>query len=200
MTGASAVGLVLAAGQSRRLGRPKQRLPWNGTTLLNHVIRQIHQAGCERVIVVLGFDHDAMIASIRRDHATPVQTIVNDDWRLGQSTSLRVGVSLIRDSLATDKVLIALCDQPRIDVTHYERLIESVCPDCPIAATGYQDGGGVPACFHASKLAVLLDRTGDAGAKGWIRRQPLDQVCLIACGEAIHDIDTPEDYAMGNIS
>lgn len=189
------VGVILAAGGSCRLGRPKQLLPWNQTTLLNHVIEQVLQAGCEHCFVVLGCRDQQIESSIPTTHRGGLTILRNKVWKQGQSTSFHLGVRHVQDTAKRSNVLVTLCDQPGVSITHYERLIDSVNDSAiGVSATAYEDGGGVPACFAHRVLPSLTDPSGDRGARRWIRSRPADQIKIIDCPDAHHDIDTIADY------
>jgi len=187
--------ILLAAGGSTRLGRPKQLLAWNGTTLLESTIRRLAMAGCERLIVVLG----AYESEVREHCVAPANVqldiVTNLDWSKGQATSLRVGVDYavaVKDIGAT---VIALCDQPLIDLSHYRELISRVNrPGYFAAATEYPEGLGVPACVSLLALQSLSVSVGNNGAKKWLRKQPLHTVSRVTCPAAAMDIDTEVDY------
>lgn len=187
--------ILLAAGGSTRLGRPKQLLPWKGSTLLGSTIKRLAMAGCERLIIVLG----AYESEVREHCIAPtniqVDIVTNVNWRNGQSTSLRVGIEF---ALAMEDILttiVALCDQPLIDSAHYLELITKVSQHgYDMAATEYSEGIGVPACFSVSALKSLSIAGGDSGAKKWLRQQSPHIVARVKCNSAAIDIDTEFDY------
>lgn len=189
--------ILLAAGGSTRLGRPKQLLHWDGTTLLRSTIKSLVTAGCERLIVVLGAYESEI-----RDHCTafssvPLDMVTNIDWSQGQATSLRVGIEHAIVSDYRGETIVALCDQPLIDSGHYQQLIKQVSQfGAFAAATEYPEGLGVPACFSFSALLSLSSSIslGDSGAKMWLRAQKPDRLSRIKCPQAALDIDTDIDY------
>ncbi len=187
--------ILLAAGGSTRLGRPKQLLPWNGSTLLNSTVNRLALAGCERIIVVLG----AFESEIRESYIAPANVrfdiVTNENWREGQSTSLRVGIESMVAVPGAGATVIALCDQPLIGVNHYRQLLEGVCLHGFFAvATEYREGLGVPASFSLSALMSLSISVGDTGAKKWLRDQSPHVVGSLKCPAAAMDIDTEVDY------
>ncbi|GAA5510901.1 nucleotidyltransferase family protein [Novipirellula caenicola] len=186
--------IILAAGGSTRLGHPKQLIRWGDGNLLTHVIQTIAAAGVEQIAVVVGAHQDAIIASVNTDEYPPVRWLRNEDWRDGQSTSLRLAIHELQSQWSEhDAILIALCDQPAIDTEHYAALIDTVISgDFASSATQYPSGAGVPACFSAAILR-LLELHGDQGAKNWLRTQPPDKVHLLQCPAAACDIDSPQD-------
>ena len=101
-------GLILAAGESRRMGRPKATLDWGGVPLLHHQVQALREAGCEPVIVVLGAEAHNLRARLRE--APPCVVVENAAYRSGRASSLRVGASLVPDDAGA--VLVASVDQP----------------------------------------------------------------------------------------
>ncbi len=187
--------ILLAAGESTRLGRPKQLLPWNGLTLLNSTVNRLAMAGCERIIVVLG----AFESEIRESCIAPANVrfdiVTNGNWSAGQSTSLRVGIESVVAMPGAGAIVIALCDQPLIGVSHYRLLLQGVCQHGYLAVgTDYPEGLGVPACFSLSALMSLSVSVGNIGAKKWLRDQSPDIVGRVKCPAAVMDIDTEADY------
>lgn len=187
--------ILLAAGGSTRLGRPKQLLPWNGTTLLDSTIKNLAMAGCERLIVVLGAYESEI-----REHCVvhsniPLDMVINVDWSHGQASSLRVGIDRAIATACRGATIIALCDQPLIDFGHYHKLATQVSTFGAFsAATEYPEGLGVPACFSFSALQSLSISVGDTGAKKWLREQTTHALSRVTCPAATLDIDTEIDY------
>ena len=187
--------IVLAAGGSTRLGRPKQLLPWNGSTLLGTTLKQLAMAGCERLIVVLG----AYELEVREHCVAPANVqldiVTNGDWNKGQETSLRVVIEYAVSVKDIGPTVIALCDQPLIVSSHYRELVSRVRRlGYVAAATEYPEGLGVPACISLSALKCLLVSVGDTGAKKWLREQPPHTIGRVACMAAALDVDTEFDY------
>ncbi len=190
--------ILLAAGGSTRLGRPKQLLEWNGTTLLGSTIKSLGMAGCERLIVVLGAYESEIREHCVDGSNLPLETVINVDWSQGQATSLRAGIDRAIASEYRGATIIALCDQPLIDFGHYHKLAIQVSKfGAFAAATEYPEGPGVPACFSFSALQSLAISVGDTGAKKWLREQPTHSLRLITCPLAMLDIDTEFDYQEG---
>lgn len=187
--------ILLAAGGSTRLGRPKQLLAWHDSTLLGTTIKCLAMAGCERLIVVLG----AYESEIREHCIAPqnvqLSIVANVDWSKGQATSLRVGIEYAISLNDIGTTIIALCDQPLIDSNHYRELVARVSRLGHFAAaTEYPEGLGVPACVSLSALQSLSVSVGDTGAKEWLREQPPHIVSRVVCSAAAMDIDTEFDY------
>ncbi len=188
------VGLILAAGESSRMGQPKQLLSWGATTLLDHVISQLFDAGCDDVVVVIGAHAKAIRQAISHRELSNLHCILNQDWTAGQSSSLALGVHHIRSRFTPKSVLVALADQPLVTTQHYQSLIESLIRPIRATASRYVDRGGVPACFDVNVLEHLTEIGGDGGAKKWLRSQPKGDVQLVGSEEVPRDIDTPIEY------
>ncbi len=182
--------VVLAAGASRRLGRPKQRLPYKGQTLLRYVVGQALAAGVGPVVVVLG----AGAPKIAPDLAgLPVQVVVNRRWREGMASSIRTGVRAVMRSFPQAAALILmLADQPLISSSLLRRLAEAFRQGRPVAACRYQgETVGPPAMFARPLWPKLLALRGDVGAQSIIVvHQPL----LLPFPQGAVDIDTEADW------
>lgn len=158
------VAVVLAAGSSSRLGRPKQSIVYEGETLLARVVRLAHEVA-EEVIVVT------------REN--------NPDADEGIASSIRTGVRLAGEA----RILILLCDQPLITADHLRTLIAS---EAPIAATLYSGIAGVPAVFAPEFITELLSLQGDRGARVVIERHRT-KMDGVPFEPAAVDIDTERD-------
>ena len=183
--------VVLAAGQSSRMGRPKQLLPWKGTTLLRHAVVQAKGLDAT-VYVVLGAHHQLL-----HDHlaGTGVCTTINKRYAEGMASSIRCGVEAVA---ATHQrfipLLFMLVDQPEVDTDYLQRLISAhrQYPD-DIIATAYYERAGVPALFPAVDVVELLALTGEAGAGAYLADQE-ERVRLVRPTTPLFDLDTPQDY------
>ncbi len=178
--------LVLAAGESKRLGTPKQLIQFEGQTLLNRVIDRVRKAGIDNVFVVLGANATEIQASI----AGPVKIISNESWPEGMGSSLRVGIEHIREEKDIEGVLLALSDQPKVSIDHFKKLISGFIRNQWTTCSFYEGKRGVPAVFPKSQFDKLLQATGDLGARKLLRK---DQVIEIECPDCGLDIDTVED-------
>ncbi|RAI97841.1 CTP:molybdopterin cytidylyltransferase MocA [Chitinophaga skermanii] len=156
--------LVLAAGQSKRLGSPKQALMYKGDTLLRNTIKTAQQLGTSTIGVVVGKE----VETTRTQLADlPVTIIENPQFEEGMGSSIRHGVAAlqaIHPQLAF--ILILVCDQPYLDSFHLRQLMhEQQARNVPIAASTYEGRNGVPALFRADMFPALLTLQGDTGAK-----------------------------------
>jgi molybdenum cofactor cytidylyltransferase len=184
-------GLILAAGSSRRLGQPKQLLPYQGTILLDWTLAQAEAAqGLDEVIVVLGQAADAIRPRLR---ATRAQVLISASFAEGCSGSYKTGMGAL-DPRA-DAVMILLGDQPGVDTT----IINQVAQDWraqggSIALTSYRGHPGHPMVFAGTLFERLLQLQGDKAAwkildahPEWVRHVELDRAFP-------EDVDTWQDY------
>lgn len=180
--------LVLAAGASRRLGRPKQLLKLNGESLAHRAARLALEAGYLPVRVVLGAV-DAELRMALQD--LPVCLLENPDWAEGLATSLRRGVAEWGEQEAG--LLVLACDQPALDVAILSDLARAfrIDPDRPVACA-YGGGLGLPAVLPRRLAPELLQLRGDRGAKPLLIREKAQTVDF---PRGLLDLDTPEDLA-----
>jgi molybdenum cofactor cytidylyltransferase len=189
--------LLLAAGGSTRMGRPKQLLDYRGRPLLRHSVEQALGSRCRPVVVVLGADAGACRAVIRD---LPVEIVVNEDWTQGMGSSIRAGITALQErGEATHEgaqaAVIALCDQPLISSAFLDSLVRlHVEQQTPMVAASYDDRPGVPALFARSLFPRLAAIDFNAGAKTLLQAAGGELLTLPAPQAAI-DVDTPEDYA-----
>jgi len=180
--------IILAAGGSLRMGLPKQLLQHRGKSLLRHSAETALATLPFEVVAVLGFEADRMKHEV---DDLPLRIISNEGWQEGIASSIRAGIAKI--PVTVEASLMLLCDQPFVTSDLLLRLITACTDEKPIAATGYEQTYGVPACFMRSLFAELLDLHGDAGAKRVIHRDQR-RVTTVPFPEALIDIDTLEDY------
>ena len=171
--------VVLAAGGSTRLGRPKQLVSFAGERLLERAVRIVLEAGFTPV-VVLGAASEQVVdgCNLSRCHV-----LIHPDWQSGMGGSIRVGVAAAQ-ALGAEKVLLMTCDQPAVTVEHLLRL--ACAPELP-ASSAYAERKGVPACFSAASFAALMALSGDMGARELLRDTPAIE---LPGGEL--DVDTEE--------
>jgi molybdenum cofactor cytidylyltransferase len=186
--------IVLAAGASRRLGRPKQLLMHGGETLIERAIRLANEAGAMPIITVLGAHHEIIRAAIAH---SDINYIINREWEQGIASSIHAGIAEL-DAVAQDApgVLILSCDQPRLTVEHLRGLMDafSAQTETAIVASSYAGAHGVPAVFPRSVFPELLALRGDKGARALLIHPPCPLIALPFEGGQV-DIDLPGDLA-----
>lgn len=182
--------LILAAGSSNRMGKPKQLLPINHTTLLGISIENALQSQTKDVFCVLGSEFEKVKASIKYFN---VEIINNTEYKKGLSSSIVEGIKYI-NSLTFDAVLIILGDQPKIKATYLNNLINVFKENQnKIVASNYKNGFGVPAIFPKNTFNELIDLKGDKGAKDFLNSNSKTIISIETPVEFL-DIDTEEDY------
>lgn len=191
MTAAKVSIVILAAGASSRLGRPKQLLELRGEPLLRHTVRQALASRACEVIVVLGNEGAAIAEAVGQ---LGQRTVLNPDFASGQSTSLVAGIRSVDPE--ADAVLLMLGDQPTVSTAVLDRLIERFeSGRGPIIQPLYDGVPGNPVLFRRDLFPELLAVTGDRGAREIIRNRK-EEVDRVDTGQAMPpDVDTEADYA-----
>ena len=184
--------LILAAGESTRMGEPKQLLPWKGTTLLGYAINEAKLVSTENIYVVLGGNYE-LIKNI--EELETVNSIYNPDYKIGQGTSLSCGINYILKKEDVYKaILIMLCDQPLITSEYLKGLITTYyINNKGIVATNYENRAGVPVIFSADYFEELSSIKGDIGAKSILRNNIKELLLINANGKEL-DVDTKKEY------
>ena len=182
--------VVLAAGGSTRLGRPKQLLTRDGETLVHRAARLAIATGATRVLVVTGAQAEDVAGAVSD---LPVECLVNPRWNEGLAGSVRVAM----DALAAHDyaTLLLTCDQPALQVTHLQALLEAArhAPS-GCAATRFGDRVGVPAVVAPTMLRAARDLQGDRGLRDVLNAAGAGVIACDAPDLGV-DIDTPEDVA-----
>ena len=186
-------GIVLAAGRSSRLGRPKQLLPLHGEPLIRHTLRQVLASSLDEVILVIGHKADEVRAAVTE---LPVECVFNADAAAGQSTSVRAGLAVL--SPEVESAVFVLGDQPGLDPNVIDALVAAWRGSrSPVVAPRYEDRIGNPVLFDRRVFPELALLEGDAGARPVVRAyQDTGELQLIPVdGAGPPDVDTEADYA-----
>jgi molybdenum cofactor cytidylyltransferase len=182
--------IILAAGSSSRLGRPKQNLIYKGETLLQRAVNITLASTCDVVVVVLGANEEIIKPTIE---SLAITTIRNPDWQEGMASSIRTGINTLKQGGQNiDSVILMLCDQPFVDTELLNQLIQKKQAK-GITACTYKDTIGPPVLFDKKYFDELLLLKGHEGAKKLILKYPGD-VETIPFPLGAVDIDTMEDY------
>ncbi len=181
--------IILAAGNSSRLGQPKQLLDYQGKTLLRHTVEQA-LAVSSRVMVVTGSKN-----SIIDQETGPAAAIYNENWQEGMASSIHKGLNeMLLKYPETENILITVCDQPHIDASVFSELIgKRQSSGKKIIASCYSGTLGTPVLFSRSYFSDLLKLNGHEGAKKLLIKYK-DEVGQVIFEKGSVDIDTPEDY------
>ena len=183
--------LLLAAGNSSRMGYPKQLLTWGGGTLIEHAADIALSSEAGRLIAVLGAK-EKEVRSALGDRK--IEIAVNTQWKEGLGSSIRTGMEfMLSGEQLPDAVLIMLADQPFIDPAYLNKLIAHfISGDGEIICTDYGRKKGTPAIFHRKYFSALAHLRGEKGAGHLIAAHPTS-VFSLAGGRRTADLDTPED-------
>jgi molybdenum cofactor cytidylyltransferase len=181
-------GLVLAAGGSRRLGRPKQLLPFGGATLLDHTVATARECEFDQLIVALGGSADDVRAAVDLSGA---DVVVNEGFGEGCSSSI-AAATVVLDARA-DALVLLLGDQPGVTRATVRALIAGR-GDAELAVCRYADGRGHPFAFARPVFGELAALHGDKAVWKLLDRRG-DAVCEVPVpGPVPLDVDTWEDY------
>jgi molybdenum cofactor cytidylyltransferase len=180
-------GIVLAAGEGRRFGGPKQIARLHGRPLLEYAIAaQSRVPAIERIVVVLGAHAEQVRAEVDFLGAEP---IVCQDWSEGRSASLRAGVQQLEKA---DGVVVTLGDQPGITPRVVATILKQLGSPAPAARAVYGGRPGHPVLIKRSLFAQLQDVQGEDGARGVLERAGAVRVEVGHLCDP-QDVDTPED-------
>ncbi|OFW63762.1 MAG: hypothetical protein A2135_04895 [Actinobacteria bacterium RBG_16_67_15] len=185
--------IVLAAGASRRLGRPKQLLPLHGRPLLESVVAMAASWPVDMVVVVLGAFWEEIADAVQFGDAV---VAVNEDWPEGIASSLRVGLDFVSRDPTYDRAFVVLGDQPSIPPDVPPGLLAAAeIGSRPALVPVYRYERANPVLFDRSLWARLMSLEGDMGASGilkahpeWVKEVRFDHL-------PPHDVDTEADAA-----
>ncbi len=181
---------ILAAGSSSRMSRPKQLLDYKGETLITATVKKLMNLAIEELACITGFLKQEIEEELKEYNITFLH---NNTFQEGIGTSLSL-IANYAQSKDYDGLLIALSDQPLIDVKHYEKILKTgISQNINIVATDYGSTIGVPAYFHKNVFNQLSELKADKGAKSIINSH-LNKTILLKSIEANIDIDTDQDY------
>lgn len=184
--------VLLAAGSSTRMRRPKQLLPWDEVTLIEFQLKKLSKLNYP-VYVVLGSAADEILQHITNYE---VRIVINENWKSGMGTSVSAGMHQVFADLPKSKaVMYALIDQPLVSTLHLQKLIDSFVPGQEqIVVSRSEDGWlGVPALYDSTYFSELEKLTGESGAKTLIKKYP-EKVLAIDAGDSLKDMDTQDSY------
>jgi len=195
-------GVVLAAGAGTRMGMPKALVVQHGEPWSARAVRLLLDAGCDRVVVVLGASATEALAHVPTDDT--VSTVINDDWSSGMASSLRAGLTAVASSAAGlsaarlsaagpsaapgDAALITLVDTPGLPLEAVRRVLASAAP---LARAVYDGRPGHPVLIRSAHWAgTAASVSGDQGARDYLEAHG---VADIECGDlwSGRDIDAP---------
>jgi molybdenum cofactor cytidylyltransferase len=187
------VAVVLSAGESSRMGRPKALLPIDGQTFIEKIVGALKQTQIGKVIVILG--HNPVEMQRRIEHL-PVEILINPDYKLGQLSSLQVAVRHLETQTDCDGMLVHLVDHPYIDAKLVDHMIERFYATGKlIVVPRYGAKRGHPVIFSRQLFDELLAAPMDQGAKAVVNAHRDDTLEIDTQDSGVTvDIDTPELY------
>ena len=181
-------GLVLGAGGSKRLGRPKQLLPYGDRTLLEHTLDTARACNFNQLVVPIGGAADEVR---ERVDLTGAEVVVNYAYGSGCSSSIAAALSAVDPRC--EVLVLMLGDQPGVTPATVQTLLDGR-GDAPLAVCRYDDGRGHPLAFDRSVFAQLADLHGDKGVWRLLDERAADVVEVPIAGPVPLDVDTLEDY------
>jgi molybdenum cofactor cytidylyltransferase len=181
-------GLVLGAGGSRRLGRPKQLLPYGAATLLDHTVDTARQCGFDQIVVPLGGAHADVQSTVDLSGA---DVVVNYAFGNGCSSSIAAALGAVDPRC--EVLVLMLGDQPGVTPEIVDALVAGR-GDAPLAVCRYDDGRGHPIAFAPSVFPELANLHGDKGVWRLLDERADEVVDVAIAGPVPLDVDTMADY------
>lgn len=181
--------LILGAGNSSRLGQPKQLVEFRGQTLIERITHTALSVS-EEVLVVLGANLE-LIKPKLGTFSDRINMLENPNWQQGMGTSISLGVENLASK--SDGILILLTDQPLISQVLLQNMMQTFTEKkYPIVACNYGNQLGVPILFDKSFFLELENLKGEQGAKSFLKKYS-EKIASIEFEEGLFDIDTPKD-------
>ena len=188
--------VVLAAGESRRMGQPKQLLRWQGEPLVTRAARIALQSGASETIVItgaVGEQVEAALEPLRRDTGGRLRLVFNPNWQDGQAGSLRVAVEAL--PATCEAALFLPVDQPRLPAALLRRLWQTWRAGSDLAAVAVAGAiRGAPALFDRRYFKLLQQVQGDRGGGALLQQHAAKVTAIESPGHWLADVDTPADW------
>lgn len=183
--------VVLAAGESRRMGRNKLLLPWGETTVLGQTLAHVRASGVSGLVVVTGYERQR-VEPIADAHGAA--TVHNDSYANGMLASVQTAVRQLAETVAA--ILVVLGDQPMVAPAVLDQLLAAYAGSrAGLVAPAYGSRRGNPVLIDRRHFAELLELPADAAPRALLQRHPDDLLLVPVDDEAIlHDLDLPEEY------
>ena len=187
------VAVVLSAGESSRMGRPKALLPIDGQTFIERIVAALKQTKVGKIIVILG--HNARELQSKISHL-PVEILINTDYKLGQLSSLQLAVRNLQPDLDCDGMLVHLVDHPYLAPALVEEMIRRFYETRKrIIVPIFHGKRGHPVIFSNALFDEILSAPMEEGAKAVVNAHRAETLEIETEEEGIAvDIDTPELY------
>jgi molybdenum cofactor cytidylyltransferase len=185
-------GLILAAGESSRMGQDKALLTYGDRTFLEIIVATLHEAGMERVVVVLGHHAEQIQGAVTLEGA---EIVINRDYARGQTSSLQAGLRAL-ESADLEAVVLCLVDHPLIVADTVRALVASFRRSgAPVVIPTFQNQRGHPVLIGRTLFSALLSLDPGAGANTVIgRHREATQFVAVSDPGILLDIDDAETY------
>ena len=185
-------GVILAAGESSRMGADKAVLVYRGKTFLENIIAALRKAGVRRVVVVLGHHADLIQQSI---DLSSVEVVVNQDYRRGQTSSLQAGLRVLAGN-EPDGILLCLVDHPAISADTVQKLIQHfMSSGKPVIVPQMRGEHGHPVLVGREVFSQIAALGPDQGADTVIHKyRDRTEFVEVADSGILLDVDDPESY------
>ena len=185
-------GLILAAGESSRMGTDKATLAYRGRTFLELIVQTLQEAGLERIVVVLGHHAEEIQRQVKIEAA---QVLINPDYKSGQTSSLQVGLrSVIEEEV--EAIILCLVDHPAVSPSSVRRLVATFRQSgAPVVIPTNRGRQGHPVLIGRQVFKELLELAQDTGANSVVRRyRSATQFVEVEDEGIVMDVDDPEGY------
>ena len=191
----SVVGIILAAGASTRMGRPKQLLKIKDEYLLDHILKAAINSRLDSVLLVLGYLSEEIKAPLKIDLENPkLKIIKNNNWKTGISSSIIAGLRKVEKEY--DHCMIILADMPNVTSDLINRLLsEYLASGMDLGAIKIGNRRSLPVILGRNYYPEIYKLKGDIGARNVFKKYS-DQICFVNAGTDYKDIDidSPNDY------
>ncbi len=183
--------IVLAAGESRRMGSHKLLLPFGSTTIIAHIVDQLLRSAVSKVLVVVGHDEQRVADQLS---GSSVEIVTNPNYKAGMLSSVRCGLQALPQEC--EAVLVALGDQPAVTSELVDEMARSFsATDKGILVPVYRGRRGHPLLFSGHYRDEILTHYDDVGLRGLMRTHPDDILDMdVSTPAVLSDMDYPEDY------
>lgn len=183
--------IILGAGNSSRLGQPKQLLMYRGKTLICQMAEEAIAAVGSPVVLVTGANAQQILEKLC---GFAIEIVENENWAEGMGSSISTGINALRKHEGLAGVIIMVCDQPFVNAALLQQLMDQqVIVGKGIIACTYDNTAGTPVLFSSTYFDALAALEGQEGAKR-ILQQSTDDLALVPFPLGALDIDTAEDY------
>jgi len=189
----SSIGcLILAAGESKRMGQPKQLLMWENQTFIEHTFNIAQIAGFEEIKIVLGAFSEKILPAVKNLKA---DILINHEWEKGMGSSLKFGLKEFSNKTG---ILVLLVDQPLIKPDYLKQMSNVFLSQKPLAvASNYENNPGPPAIFSSPLIRKILELNENNRAQKLLKNH-LDEVIIMPFTPELKDFDFPEDFISKN--